>query len=155
MTIKPQAAASAIVLSGVIALAIAVPAKSIAASPDPAGSVDSAAYCTVGSVSVNDLDGLAGRKAFLYGAEAYRKKDYQHAIYMYKVAASYDDGAAEYDLGLIYFRGRVVPADKPLGAAWMVLAAEHKVPLYVKARDLMVSAWMTPSSHGRTSCTTG
>ncbi|MGH8145143.1 MAG: hypothetical protein ACREPY_02325 [Rhodanobacteraceae bacterium] len=79
-------------------------------------------------------------KFFLDGAEAFRNKDYHHAIYMYKVAASWADKSAEYDLGLVYFRGEGVPVDRPLGAAWMVLAAERGNLLYVRARNLMVSS---------------
>lgn len=85
-----------------------------------------------------------GVKYFAYGVEAFRKHDYQHAIDMYKVAASWAYKPAEYDLGVMYFRGQGVPVDRPLGAAWMVLAAERGEPRYVQARDLMITVLSKP-----------
>lgn len=113
------------------------PAQAI--TPDTSGVSVSTPVCTYGRVDVASLDSRPGMKLFLDGAEAFRRKDYRHAIYMYKVAASWADKSAEYDLGLVYFRGEGVPVDRPLGAAWMVLAAERGNPLYVRARNLMVS----------------
>lgn len=128
---------------GAVALAVApavVPARPAQAITSDATAVSvSTPVCSYGRVNVAALDGRPGMKFFLDGAEAFRRKDYRHAIYMYKVAASWADKSAEYDLGLVYFRGEEVPVDRPLGAAWMVLAAERGNSLYVRARDLMVS----------------
>lgn len=87
-----------------------------------------------------ESDGRPGVKFFAYGVAAFRKGDYRHAVDMYKVAASWAYKPAEYNLGLMYFRGEGVPVNRPLGAAWMVLAAERGNPEYVKAQDLMVTA---------------
>lgn len=84
-------------------------------------------------------DASPGKKDFAYGATAMHRKDYRHAVYMFKLAAFYADAPAEYDLGLMYFRGNGVPVDKPLGAAWMVLAAQQGNPFYVRARNLLVT----------------
>lgn len=135
---------SALVLSGAVALASALPAlaRADAASQTAAdaGGSQPATICTLGKVKVASLDGRPGMKLFLDGAVAFRKGDFRHAVYMYKVAASWADKAAEYDLGLMYFRGEGVAVDRPLGAAWMVLAAERGKPLYVHARDLMITS---------------
>ncbi|HJU09049.1 MAG TPA: sel1 repeat family protein [Rhodanobacteraceae bacterium] len=84
-------------------------------------------------------DGRPGQYYFELGSLAFHDKDYSHAVDMYQVAASWAYKPAEYNLGLMYFRGEGVPADRARGAAWMVLAAERNTPLYVKARDLMIT----------------
>jgi hypothetical protein len=86
-----------------------------------------------------ESDGRPGVKFFTYGVQAFRKGDFQHAIAMYKVAASWAYKPAECNLAVMYFKGRGVPVDHARGAAWMVLAAERGEPRYVKARDLMVT----------------
>lgn len=86
-----------------------------------------------------ESDGRPGVKFFVMGVQAFRKGDYAHAVDMYKVAASWAYKPAEYNLGVMYFKGQGVPVDRPLGAAWMVLAAERGTPAYVKARDAMVT----------------
>lgn len=86
-----------------------------------------------------EADGRPGVKFFAYGVQAFRKGDYRHAIDMYKIAASWAYKPAEYNLGVMYFKGQGVPVDRARGAAWMVLAAERGDPAYVKARDLMVT----------------
>ena len=86
-----------------------------------------------------EADGRPGVKFFTLGVQAFRKGDYRHAIDMYKVAASWAYKSAEYNLGVMYFKGEGVPVDRARGAAWMVLAAERGTPAYVHARDLMVT----------------
>lgn len=97
-----------------------------------------------GFFNTPESDGRPGVYYFDLGALAARKHDFTHAIEMFKVAASWAYKPAEYDLGLMYFKGEGVPADRPLGAAWMVLAAERRDTkyhdLYVRARDLTITS---------------
>lgn len=97
-----------------------------------------------GYFNTPESDGRPGVYYFELGARAARKHDFVHAISMYKVAASWAYKPAEYNLGLMYFNGHGVPVDRPLGAAWMVLAAERHntkyYALYTRARDLMISS---------------
>ncbi len=86
-----------------------------------------------------EADGRPGVKYFAYAVQAYRKGDFRHAVDMYKVAASWAYKPAEYNLGVMYFKGEGVPVNRALGAAWMVLAAERGDPLYVQTRDRMVT----------------
>ncbi|MEO8802424.1 MAG: hypothetical protein ABI304_14385, partial [Rudaea sp.] len=134
----------------VAGFALALTAQSALAKPQdqPLGSTyvvpDYGSGASTGSLSNSkfntpESDGRPGVKFFAYAQQAMHKGDYQHAIYMYKVAASWAYKPAEYDLGLMYFRGEGVPLNRPLGAAWMVLAAERGDPLYAKARDAMVT----------------
>lgn len=133
-------------LSGVIAMlfAPAVWAQANAVgqaitAPDY-GSGASAGAMSNGNFNTPESDGRPGVKFFEYALRAFRKDDYGHAIAMYKVAASWAYKPAEYNLGVMYFKGQGVQVDRARGAAWMVLAAERGQPLYVKARDLMVTA---------------
>jgi len=87
-----------------------------------------------------EADARPGEYYFQLAVRAFEKKQYRHAIDMYKVAASWAYKPAEYNLGVMYFRGQGIPANRPLGTAWMVLAAERNDPHYAQARDLMVRA---------------
>lgn len=86
-----------------------------------------------------ESDARPGVYFFKIAAKAFERKQYRYAIEMYKVSASWAYKPAEYNLGVMYYRGQGVPVDRPLGAAWMVLAAERNTPQYVAARDLMIT----------------
>lgn len=86
-----------------------------------------------------EADARPGEYYFKLAVRALEKKQYRHAIDMYKVAASWAYKPAEYNLGVMYFRGQGIPVDRSLGTAWMVLAAERNDPHYAQVRDLMVS----------------
>ncbi|MFC5525129.1 sel1 repeat family protein [Rhodanobacter ginsengisoli] len=86
-----------------------------------------------------EADARPGEYYFRIAAAAFRKKQYDYAIDMYTIAASWAYKPAEYNLGVMYFRGQGVPVDRPLGTAWMVLAAERDTEHYVAVRDLFVS----------------
>lgn len=94
---------------------------------------------STGNYNTPEADGRPGEYYFQLGVNAFYDKDYAHAIAMYKVAASWAYKPAEFNLGLIYFQGLGVPADKPRGAAWMALAAERGDSRKLKqTRDLML-----------------
>jgi TPR repeat protein len=103
------------------------------------GSGTTAGSLSNGNFNTPESDARPGVKFFALGVEAFQKGDYKHAIDMYKVAASWAYKPAEYNLGVMYFKGQGVSVDRALGAAWMVLAAERGDPQYVKARDLMIT----------------
>lgn len=118
------------------------------AAPDYSSDMQAGNMASAG-FNTPESDGRPGVYYFELGAQAFRKHDYVHAIAMYKVAASWAYKPAEYDLGLMYYRGEGVTADHALGAAWMVLAAERNTPLYVRARDLMITQ-LSDSEFSRT-----
>ncbi|MGA9341139.1 MAG: sel1 repeat family protein [Rhodanobacteraceae bacterium] len=72
---------------------------------------------------------------FVEGARAFTHKNYDFAIEMYKVAASWAYKPAEYNLGVMYAKGEGVKADLPRALAWMALAAERGDKTYVAARE--------------------
>lgn len=139
------AASLTVTLAGIVAIALSPSSSAqtklqsdVIAAPDY-GSGAAAGTLSNGNFNTPESDGRPGVKFFTLGVQAFRKHDYAHAIDMYKVAASWAYKPAEYNLGVMYFKGQGVPVDRPLGAAWMVLAAERGDPQYVKARDVMIT----------------
>lgn len=84
-----------------------------------------------------ESDGRPGYKFYALGVDALCRHDYANAIHLFKVAGSWGYKPAEYTLAVMYFRGAGVPADRPLGAAWMELAAASGIPQYVRAQGVM------------------
>jgi len=148
--VKTQRALFVSVLTGAVALAVALPAQAQNASvASEVTAPDYGSGASVGGLSNRNFntaesDGRPGVYYFDLGVQAFKKGDYRHAIDMYKVAASWAYKPAEYNLGIMYFKGQGIPADRARGAAWMILAAERGDPLNVKARDLMVTALTKP-----------
>ncbi|WHZ19406.1 MAG: hypothetical protein OJF55_001555 [Rhodanobacteraceae bacterium] len=133
------------VVAGVIGVAMASSAQAqttMAPGEIPApeyGSCVTTCALSNGNFNTPESDGRPGVKFYYDGMTAYQHKDYEHAAYMLKVAASWAYKPAEYNLGIMYFRGMGVPVNRPLGTAWMFLAAERDTSEYVYARHLMVS----------------
>lgn len=142
--IKPATVFIAILLSvALVAASLPCHAQSetrgnVAAGPDY-GSGFSAGLMSDANLNTPAVEGRPGWKFFELGSLAFKKGDYSHAIAMFKVAASWAYKPAQYDLGMMYFNGNGVPVNRPLGAAWMILAAERGNPHYVKLRDEMVT----------------
>ena len=141
---KPKSPLIAILL-GMLPVAAVLPAEAQSSTPPKVitapdyGSGASAGPMLDANFNTPESDGRPGVEFFILAVQAYQKGDYQHALKMYKVAASWAYKPAEYNLGVMYFKGQGVPVNRPLGAAWMVLAAERGNSLYVKARDDMVT----------------
>jgi TPR repeat protein len=91
-------------------------------------------------------DGRPGEYYFALGVQAVKKGDYDHALAMYKVSASWAYKPAEYNLGVMYLTGQGSPVDLPRALAWMALAAERDDPQYVRARQL-VYTHVTPEQY--------
>lgn len=130
-------------LVGAVALAMALPAS---AQNYGTGTATGPAEGSLFNSHANtpESDGRPGEYYFGLGVKAIKDGDYRHAVDMYKVAASWAYKPAEYNLGVMYFKGQGVPVDRSRGTAWMILAAEDGNALYVKARDLMVTALTKP-----------
>ncbi len=142
-------------LLGAVSTASTVPSHAqsrmihdVIASPDY-GSGFSAGLMSDANLNTPEAAGRPGWKFFELGSLAFRKGDYVHAVHMFKVAASWAYKPAQYDLGVMYFNGEGVPIDRPLGTAWMILAAERDNPHYVRMRDEMVTV-LTDAQFSRT-----
>jgi hypothetical protein len=80
------------------------------------------------------------------GMRAYAKGDYETAITDFKFGALYADKLSQLTLGLMYDGGLGVAKDSATGCAWLMLAAERKVPKFVATRDKICNA-LTPDQH--------
>jgi hypothetical protein len=131
-----------VALAGAVMLVLGSPAWAQTHTNSNTHTISAPDYASpglAGQQGMPESDGRPGVLFFGYGQRAFKKGDYRHAVDMYKVAASWAYKPAEYNLGVMYFKGQGVPVSRPLGAAWMVLAAERGNPMYVKVRDEMVT----------------
>lgn len=69
-----------------------------------------------------------GYTDYCNGLREWHAGEYDDALFDIKDAASWANKNAQYTLGLIYFNGHHVAADRSLGLAWLLLAAERKQP---------------------------
>jgi len=109
-----------------VAMAVALAAASAAA---PAGAqvmfFDSAQPIKLEEEIARYLPGVS---FFQKGLDAYRKGQAAAAIDAWQSAANWAMKDAQYNLGLAYFKGTGVAADRPRGLAWLALAAERRNP---------------------------
>lgn len=84
-------------------------------------------YCPPGIEPILPSDYYACEARAAYGHDNYRKM-----IEMLEESAYWANKDAQYALGLAYFDGDMpdVPENRPLGLAWLALAAERKNPQY-------------------------
>ena len=71
---------------------------------------------------------LPGVSFFQKGLDAYKKGQIAAAIDAWQSSAGWAMKDAQYNLGLAYFKGSGIAADRPRGLAWLALAAERKNP---------------------------
>lgn len=77
---------------------------------------------------------LPGVFNFCVAVRDFQRGYYRDAVEMLKLSASWGDKRAQYALGVMYFNGDHVAADRPLGLAWLTLAAERRDPTYEAVR---------------------
>lgn len=92
------------------------------------------------NLNTAEADGRPGWKFFNEGMQSYKQGDFAHAFYMLKLAAYWGYEPAAYNLGVMYFQGENVAKDRPLGAAWMFVAAQNGSSTYASARHMMVES---------------
>ena len=85
---------------------------------------------------------LPGVSFFQKGLDAYRKGQAAAAIDAWQSSANWAMKDAQYNLGLAYFKGTGVAADRPRGLAWLALAAERKNPAMQAS---LAAAWDSAS----------
>lgn len=70
------------------------------------------------------------------------------AMHAWEIAAGWAMKEAQYNLGIAYFRGDGVPADRPRGLAWLALAAGRQDAAFEASP---AAAWnqATPAEHAR------
>lgn len=73
---------------------------------------------------------LPGDYYFCRAAQHFWSGYQEMAISALKEAARWGSKPAQYALGVMYFNGDRVPANRPLGLAWLALSAERHTPVY-------------------------
>jgi hypothetical protein len=118
-----------------VALLVAVAAPAVAAwdrpQPLPGQKADVAELLMLCPSSLERI--LPGR---YYMCEAQRdfwlgRQD--QSMEMMRDAAAWGSKQAQYTLGIMYFNGQRTPANRPLGLAWLAIAAERHDPVYEPA----------------------
>lgn len=71
---------------------------------------------------------LPGQYYFCLSVRSAQNGDYDRALWQARLAAEWGQKSAQYALGLAYFNGDVTRPDRPLGLAWLRLAAERHDP---------------------------
>lgn len=129
-------------LAGFTAPAISTPVAA-QTSPEVAapdyGSSASTGFLSNTHFNTPESDGRPGVKFFAEGMAAYSDHDFKHAINRLELSAYWAYEPAAYNLGILYFKGEGgFPVNRPLGTAWMFIAAENGSPMYEYARHVMV-----------------
>lgn len=73
---------------------------------------------------------LPGEVNFCLAARQRQRNDAIGTLELLKLAAGWGSKKAQYALGLMYFNGELVPVNRPLGLAWLGLAAERGDRVY-------------------------
>lgn len=74
------------------------------------------------------------------GLYSYNRKEYDIAVAQFLRAARHADKPSQAVVADMYWRGEGVPQDRPLGYAWMDLAAERMYPVFLGYRESYWSA---------------
>jgi hypothetical protein len=84
-------------------------------------------YCPIGIEQI-----LPGDYYACEARAAFGRKKYVHTVSMLQESAYWANKDAQFSLGLTYFNGETpdIPGNRPLGLAWLALAAERKNEYY-------------------------
>lgn len=99
------------------------------------------------ALSKEGMHHLPGTYYFRKGCAAWKDGNARDAIYLWKIAASWGQKSAQYNLGIAYYTGEGVKKDTVLGLAWLGLAAERHHSLFQDSLDI---AWYQSSVEERT-----
>jgi TPR repeat protein len=126
-----------LLIAGAVAAAHAQPSVSVSEDPAPALECNGAVYRF-----------LPGEVNYCLALKMWEKGDYRRGEAFLLLAAGWGSKPAQYSLGLAYFNGEGVAKDRPLGLAWLTLAAERDDPTF-KAVMKSVYAGMPADERGR------
>lgn len=109
------------------------------AQPDY-GSGASSGFVANTNFNTPESDGRPALKFYAEGMNAYHHGNINYALSRLRLAAFWGYAPAAYNLGVMYFQGEGgAPVNRPLGAAWMFIAAERGSEVYADARHMLVS----------------
>lgn len=120
------------------------PLAAMQAAPASASPSEAKLAAIAGATCPSGLEHfLPGTYYYCVGRKALAGKKYDRAREMFKIAAAWGSKQAQFVLGLGYFKGDTGARNRPLGLAWLTLAAERRTPLFVA---LQRSAWAHASA---------
>jgi hypothetical protein len=89
---------------------------------------------------------LPGEYYFCDAARDYWTGDMDRAVQVLGYSAEWANKPAQYALGVMYFNGDRIPVNRPLGIAWLAIAAERHDPQY---EAVFVSAYRSATAQER------
>lgn len=89
---------------------------------------------------------LPGEYYFCDAARDYWTGNIDRAVQILGYSAEWAHKPAQYALGIMYFNGDRIPANRPLGIAWLAIAAERHDPHY---EAVFVSAFRSATAQER------
>jgi TPR repeat protein len=84
--------------------------------------------------------GVRGDHFLALGMREFQRGNYASAKDRWEVAAYWGQKVAQYNLGLMYYKGVGVPVDRPRGVAWIALSSERGEPAL---RDALARTYAT------------
>ncbi len=111
-----------------LAVAVSAPDAAVAGISGFNGSNGSVGFVSSwNNLSMPDPPGrVFPGKYFEYKAQFYlRKRDYTEALRLFELAGFWANKRAQYNAGIMYYKGIGVPADPLRGVAWLAIAAEN------------------------------
>jgi len=112
--------ARALLMMGGLVIAGSLPAKPLPVSATGNTSKEAAIQCNDSLYRF-----LPGEVNFCLAARERQRNNASGTLEMLKLASGWGNKKAQYALGLMYFNGELVAANRPLGLAWLGLAAER------------------------------
>ncbi len=94
---------------------------------------------------------LPGEYYFCAAAQDYEKGRMNSTVQMLGYSAQWANKSAQYALGIMYYNGDHIAANRPLGIAWLALAAERHDPRY---EAVFVSAYRSATAQERADANT-
>ncbi len=86
---------------------------------------------------------LPGEVNYCLALKMWGKGDYRRGEEFLLLAAGWGSKPAQYSLGLAYFNGEGVAKDRPMGLAWLTLAAERDDPTFKAVLRAVYAAMST------------
>lgn len=89
---------------------------------------------------------LPGEFNYCLAERAWHRGKYPYALEMFELAAAWGSKPAQQVLGVVHFNGEHMPANRPLGLAWLALASERGES---RRKAMFLSAWQKSSPEER------
>ena len=129
-----------------IDLSVLVLASALASICPSAAGVDIYDLQRGGFLHEDESRFLPGAYYFTKGNEYFHRGKPEAAVRLWMISAGWAMKDAQYNLGIAYFKGEGVRQDRPLGLAWLALAAERKDPAFDES---LAAAWDESSPEER------